>query len=590
MIRDLGRLVAQGDLGGAIRLARERLADDPLDAGALTACGAVHLLRGDCPQAVHYLRRAVRAAPEVASHWANLGCARLQERNYHEAARLLERARRLSPAGAFSFTNEHTLAHTARAAELRQAGRPRAALHALYSTLRLRPDADAWSDAGTIYSSLGRPRAAQRCFRRALELRPEDNTYRSNLAVSYLYRADLSPAAIGRGHIELFAGMPGQVETGAKPKRRSGPLRVGYLAADFRLRPLVFFLLSVLRRRNSSEFVTICYSNTHKEDEYTTMIGELTDEWRDIRGLDDDAAAALVRADAVDILLDCTGHFERGRPGIFARRPASVQAILLGYPATTGVPGIATRIVDGVTDPPGETEGFHSERLARLPGCYACYTPPEQYPDAGPLPARRRGYVTFGCAQKRNKISARMLGVWAEILKAAPDSRLAFHHVFAGGSREFRAPIERYFERRGIAADRLEWYGPAGHYEHLRRLAEFDIALDTYPFNGMATTCECLWMGVPVVTMAGSAHLSRVGLSLLTALGAREWAAASEEEYLGKAVALAGDWTALEQTRSGLRARMQSSPLTDSGAYTERLETALRSLWEERLAQEDRVS
>lgn len=539
----------------------------------------MHLLRGEISQARESLRRAVRAEPGVATYWGNLGCACLLARDFRRAAGFLERSRRLSAPGAFSFAEEYALAHSGRAAELRQAGGAHRALRLLLASLRIRPDAAGWSDLGTIYSSLGRIRASQRCFERALALAPGDVRYRSNCAVSYLYRSDLPADDIARGHRGLFRSLAGGVEVGPRPNRGGGPLRVGYVAADFRLRPLVFFLLSLLGHRNRRDFVTICYSNTRKEDEYTAMIGQLVDIWRSIRGMDDAAAASLVRSDGVDILVDCTGHFEGGRPGLFAQRPAPVQVLLLGYPATTGVPGITHRIVDRITDPPGTTESLHTETLVRLNGPYACYTPPARTPDPGPLPARQNGYLTFGCAQKRDKITARMLALWARILDAVPGSRLAFHHVFAGRPRAVRAPVERFLERRGIAPERIVWLGPADHYEHLRRLSTFDIALDTYPFNGMATTCECLWMGVPVVSLAGSSHLSRVGLSFLTAMGAGEWVAACEEDYIRKAVGLARDWAALEEIRRTLRARVERSALMDAPAYAAEVEAAFREIW-----------
>jgi tetratricopeptide (TPR) repeat protein len=574
----LQQLIERRDYEGALALVRERLRVDPADAAALSGLGAIHLLRKDYPAALRELRHAVRAAPALASAWGNLGSACLCAGDPRRAVGYLRRAQRLS--GGTSFSGEYAAGCRWRAAELRRVGRRMSAVRMLAASLRAEPDAASWSDLGTLYASLGRGPAAERCFRRAIQLEPGDAQFRSNLAISLLFRPDLSPEQVAQGHRDLFAELPRQAT--AALRRGGGPLRIGYFSADFRLRPLAFFLPSLLRHRNCEEFVTFWYSNTHREDEHTAGMKGMTDYWRNIRDLDDPAAATAIRADGIDILVDCAGHFEGGRPGLFALSPAPVQVALLGYPCTSGVPGIGWRIVDAVTDPPGETDHLHTETLVRLRGPYACYAPPADCPEVAVLPAKRNGYVTFGCVQKREKITLRTLEVWAAVLKRVPESRLTFHHYFGrseGAAREFRAPIERIFERRGVSRERLGWISGLPHYDHLRALSEFDIALDTYPFNGMVTTCDCLWMGVPVVTRAGAAHVGRVGASFLARIGAGDWVVGSDDEFLEIAAALASDLQALERIRKGLRSHMRASDLMDGNAYAAEVESALRDIW-----------
>ena len=198
------------------------------------------------------------------------------------------------------------------------------------------------------------------------------------------------------------------------------------------------------------------------------------------------------------------------------------------------------------------------------------------------MPALRNGYITFGCFQKRQKITAAIIELWACILAALPGSRLKFHHLFSGIQevpREFRRGIEAVFRKRGVGAERISWAGGQPHYEHLESVASVDIALDTFPYNGMTTTCECLWMGVPVATRAGDAHFSRVGLSYLSNVGLFDWVAASDEEYVALAVRHAEDLHELAKTRLNLRSAVRASPLTDAHSYTRKLEGAFRTMW-----------
>jgi predicted O-linked N-acetylglucosamine transferase (SPINDLY family) len=435
---------------------------------------------------------------------------------------------------------------------------------------------------GALYAGSGKIRAAGRCFRKAIEASPQTVLARSNLAITCNYRSDWSPEQVRDAHIEIFRSFGPPADDHANEPDPHRRLRVGYYCAEFRFGPPAFFLPPMLKCHNRDQFEVFCYSSTNKPDEYTAKLSAMADHWRDLREMDDSQAAEQIRADQIDVLVDRTGHFEHGRPSLFALGAAPVQVSLPGYPATTGVPGMGYRITDAYADPPGMTEHLHTETLFRLPNCFACYAPPERAPDVTPLPTLRNGYVTFGCFQKREKITGAAIALWSEILAAVPGSRLTFHHLFSGIQevpREFRRAIEAVFRKRGVEADRLSWTGGQPLHEHLESVASADIALDTYPYNGMTTTCECLWMGVPVLTRAGRAHVSRVGVSYLSNVGLFDWIAASDREYVDLAVRHAVNLPALEKTRRNLRSAMRASPLTDAPSFTANLESAFRAMW-----------
>jgi protein O-GlcNAc transferase len=575
-------LLACGDASGARSLSEELLLKNPSAPIALSALGISYVFESDFDRATAFLRRAIRADSSNSAHWGNLGSAHLLSGDTKSAVRCLTRARILS-GGEDSFANEYSLACKRRSAELYREGKWIAAAAILRRFLRAVPqDAEAWSDLGTLYSGLGRIRAGSECFSKAVKIEPYSCAFKSNLAVSLNYRQDLRPAHVSDAHVALFAtlGSPAKNHTNdPDPLRR---LRIGYYSADCCFSPTAFFLPSLLRYHDHSAFEVHCYSNTKSADENTKNMRLLADHWREVQHLDDNELYELICKDGIDILIDRTGHFGGGRPALFARSPAAVQASLPGYPATTGVPGIGYRFTDNYADPPEVTDHLHSERLVRLAHCFACYAPPSKAPKVTPLPALRNHFVTFGCFQKRDKITPGMLELWARILLAVPNSRLVFHHLFGGikdVSAEFRVPIERIFNRAGVDPKRLEWVGSQPHYQHLESIAQADIALDTFPYNGMTTTCECLWMGVPVVTWSGKTHCSRVGLSYLTNVGLSPWVASTANEYIAIAVTNAGALSKLRRIRSGLRQMMLDSPLTDAPAYTRAVEDAYRALW-----------
>lgn len=357
-------------------------------------------------------------------------------------------------------------------------------------------------------------------------------------------------------------------------------LRIGYLSKDFARHSVAYFIEPVIARHDLNRFEIFCYSNNPKPDMVTERIEELAEHWRDVAFVSDEEVRRQITRDGIDILVDLSGHTGGNRRHLLARMPAPVQVSYLGYPATMAMSAIAYRIVDAITDPPGEADTAHTEALVRLPGCFLTYLPAQDPPAVSLPPAAVRGHITFGSFNNPVKINRDVVAVWAKILHAVPRSRL----LLKGLAFSVEAASDRFremFAAQGIAAERLALI--AWHPEvkgHLELYSQIDIALDPFPYNGTTTTCEALWMGVPVLTLAGDRHSARVGASLLTAVGLSEFVSSSRDDYVACAARLAADPARLAALRAGLRERMQSSPLLDAEGFTRKLEAAYDTIWQ----------
>jgi predicted O-linked N-acetylglucosamine transferase (SPINDLY family) len=342
-----------------------------------------------------------------------------------------------------------------------------------------------------------------------------------------------------------------------------------------------------LEHHDREQIELFAYGEVSEPDEWTERARKQVDHWRSLANVPDAQAAELIRGDEIDILVDLAGHTNGNRLMVFARKPAPVQATYLGYPGTTGLSAMDYRITDALADPPGMTEEHHSERLIRLPNCAWCYGPDTEA-SPGPSPAAQRGHVTFGSFNNLAKVTDRMLDAWARILQAVPDSRLLLKSAgFLSMDARMRVR-ETMLSKSGISEERLDIRGPEdSHQSHLLLYREMDIALDTFPYHGTTTTCEALWMGVPVISLAGQTHVSRVGVSLLNNVGLPELVAASEDEYVRIAAQLAGDAERLSSYRANLRDRMRQSRLLDAQSFSCGIEAAFRQMWASWVASEN---
>lgn len=435
-------------------------------------------------------------------------------------------------------------------------------------------------NAGTLCLEIGDALEARGWFARAVQLDPGLSGAHASLNFAELMLGNQPPEdtlaghrAWAEAHAEGLDRDAGPYENTADPSRR---LRIGYISGDFRTHALMLFMNPVFDHHDRGFCDIYCYHSGALEDAVTESIRRRVTVFRNIAHMSDDSAAAHVRADRIDILVDLSGHLMGNRLLLFARKPAPVQITYLAYPATTGLSAIDFRLTDGLCDPPG-FERHYSEQLVRLPGCTWCYQPPAEMPEVSPLPALSRGVFTFGSTNNCVKITARTLDLWAGVLRRKPEARMVVATIHDTG----RARLEREFAARGIAPERVVYHGRLPRERFWDLYAGIDILLDTHPCNGGTTTCESLWQGVPVVTLAGEVFQSRAGLSVLTTAGMSDWVGRSADEYVDIAVRNAADPVRLSRLREELRARLAASPLCDGPGFVRGLEQAYRSMWAE---------
>ena len=495
--------------------------------------------------AVPWYRRALEKAPDNPSAHMNLGNALYELGDLDGAADAQQRAIRANPA-----------------------------------------DAQPHNNLGIILQELSRHEQARQCFRRAMQLAPDWPAAHSNLLLSLHYdRGDRAQ--------ELYDEHRAWAAKFAEPLRACWPrharrdpsarIRVGYVSADFCAHPVGFFIAPLLTGHDRDRFEILCYADVSGADWFTERLKAAVEHWRPVNGLSDEQLARLVMEDRIDILVDLAGHTAGNRLMAFARKPARVQVTYLGYPDTTGMSAMDWRFTDARCDPSGAADACHSERLFRLDGGFLCYSPPEDVAPPAPLPALRTGCITFGSFNNLAKTTPRMLGIWARILLAVSRSRLVLK-CRGLNSAAARESVRQAFAAAGVEDHRVELLGPLlSRTDHLRAYDRIDIALDTFPYCGTTTTCEALWMGVPVITLAGPTHVSRVGASLLAAAGldghdAPALVAADEEQYVALAVRLAEDVESLSALRAQMRQRMLASALCDRGRLVKAVESAYQRM------------
>jgi protein O-GlcNAc transferase len=602
----LSGLVAlqRGRHAQAVGYLRRALRLDPSSALCEMRLGAALAAGGDCPAALQHLARAASRAPGMPEAWYHVGAVQRALGLAAESRSSLERAVALRPdyaealgqLGALISRCEGFAAAVPalrRAAELcpgspadlanlgvalAQSGGRDEALGVLDRALALDPaHALALTGRALVLQETYRTRAAVDTYGAVLERNPRDREARSGRLLALHYLDGVSRGALLAEHRAFDAAEPDAPAFAPantpEPGRR---IRVGFLSPDLRSHSVAYFLEPLLAHLDPGQFEVVLYHDHPVVDAMSERLRGHAALWRHVAGLPNASLEAAVRGDAPDILVDLAGHTGQNRLALFARRLAPVQVTYLGYPDTTGLREMDYRLVDAVTDPVGEADRFHSERLLRFAPTAWCYAPP----DCAPVPARAPGdAVTFGCFNNFSKVTDSTLRCWSSILAAVPGSRL----LLKGHGLTSPAIAERLrgrLARIGIDPDRVELAGRSpGIAGHLEAYGRVDVALDTSPYNGTTTTCEALWMGVPVVTLLGDRHASRVGASLLTAVGRSDWIAANPSEYVQIAVRLAGDAGRLCRFRLGLRNTVRGSVLMDHAGQAARLGSVLRSAW-----------
>lgn len=426
----------------------------------------------------------------------------------------------------------------------------------------------------------GRLDEASQYYRAALK-RSAKATIHSSALCCEQYRPDVSLAHLAAAHAEwdlrhavpLALSRPGHANT-PQPDR---PLRLGFVSPDFGTHPVGYFLAGLLEHLDRGQWHTVAYSDRAKLDVMTERLHSAAGSWLDVRGLSDEALAAQIRRDRIDVLFDLAGHTGFNRLLVFARKPAPLQVTWLGYVGTTGLSAMDYLLADRHQVPDG-ADRFYRERVLRMPEGYACYQPPSHAPAVGPLPARSRGWVTFGSFNSPAKINPAVAAVWAEILNRVPGSKLMLKYCGLDAPATRRRILE-LFTSRGIAEDRLFLAGWSPPTELLAWYNQIDLALDPFPYGGGLTTCEALWMGVPVVTCPGETFASRHSLSHLSSSRFTETVARSYQDYVDLAVAWAEDLPRLGAVRMSLRPQMSRSPICDAPRFAVDFSHQIRTAW-----------
>jgi predicted O-linked N-acetylglucosamine transferase (SPINDLY family) len=542
-------LQAQGRIEEAITVFRQALAIEPRLAGAEIYLGNLYQALGQREEAIAAYERALVIAPNTAEAANNLAGLLESLDRLEEAEAAARRALAIQPRLAEAAC---TLAST-----LHAQGRVEEALEQYHHAIAIKPNLISFAHSKALFCEQYNPGVTL-----------------AGLAQTHA-EWERRHAAPLRGLWRPFANQP-------DPDR---PLRLGFVSGDFGQHPVGIFLVRVLESLDRSACEALCYSDRLQADTLTGRIAAACGTWRETWVLSDEALAEQVRADRIDILFDLAGHTGQ-RLLVFARKPAPVQSTWIGYVGTTGLEAMDYLIADRYHVPP-DSEPHYRERILRLPDGYVCFDPPADAPAVGPLPALERGHITFGCFNNSAKISPQVVALWSEILGRIPSARLMVKYRWLNDPRTQSRYLD-LFAQQGIDAARLDFGRGVPHAELMAAYNQVDVALDPFPYSGGLTTCEALWMGVPVLTCPGATFASRHSLSHLANVGLEDLVARSHAEYVERAQEWAADLARLATLRQGLRARMAASPLCDGPRFAANLLAALRGIWREWCAQASR--
>jgi predicted O-linked N-acetylglucosamine transferase (SPINDLY family) len=496
-----------------------------------------------------------------------------------EAVASLQQAQRLQPGDAETY---HNLGIA-----LNAQGKLDEAVASLQQALRLKPDfVEAHNNLGNALQAQGRLDEAVSCYRQALRLKADCAEAHSNLLLSLHYRADVTLRELAEAHADYERQFAAPLRSTWKPhgnvRNPERQLRLGFVSPDLRRHPVAYFLIRFLENLDRGQCEAICYSNRPAKDDVTTRIQAAAATFRDVFAWSDEHLVEQIRSDQIDILFDLAGHTAKNRLRVFARKPAPIQVTWLGYVGTTGLRAMDYILADRHVIPAG-AEAYYCERVLRLPDGYVCYDPPSFAPGVLPLPALERQYVTFASFNNPAKIAPQVVAVWATILRRLPQARLVLKYK-ALHEASVAVRFREMFAGHGIDPGRVALAGWSGHQEFLEQYNGVDIALDPFPHNGGMTTCEALWMGVPVITCPGTTFAGRQSLTHLSNIGLTETIAHNLDEYADLAVALAGDLARLAAIRAGLRSQVAVSPLCDGQRFAGNLMKLLRGAWREWVA------
>jgi Flp pilus assembly protein TadD len=569
--REVEALLASGRAAEAIEPCRRMVVKAPRDPAAQFLMSRVFMAAGKPDQALHYAQSAAGLVPGEVSLLLHLARLLIICGRSERALDVLAKAAR--------FDDVSPAVPAMRAGALLELNRCMEALAASRLASERSPgDASSLAQVASCLLNVGRPEEAMAILEPLATAPGAGPEYISGAALMTNYcpgwtrrRQHALHASYGRALAERLGPSPARAFAEPGVKRR-----VGIVSPDLRSHSVAWFIEPFLRHADRSRFEVICYQTNAVADDATKRLRALADDWRVMDNISDPGLAQAIFDDRIDIVVELSGHTHAHSLPCMHLRPAPRIFSYLGYPNVTGVGGLTGRIVDAVTDPPG-CDGFGVEEacesLVRMNRCFLCYGPPAGCKEPGPAPMAAGTGVTFGSFNNVQKLSTATVRLWSRLLREVPGSRLLLKGV-AFSEAALRADVLARFAAEGATSVEI-LPRAATTAAHLALYDRIDIGLDPTPYNGTTTTCEALWMGVPVITLAGETHASRVGASLLTAVGLSELIATDEEGYVRLAMALAGDASRVGAMRAGLRARVAGSELCDGAGWCREFERVL---------------
>jgi predicted O-linked N-acetylglucosamine transferase (SPINDLY family) len=571
-------LGAQLEKAGLIDDARnayhQAVTRDPRCAAAHYNYGNILRRSGNLTEAIQSLQKAAQLQPTSTQICLDLAHALKTAARFSEASATLQK---IIGADKGCFTALNLLGNI-----LQIQGQPENAIKCYREALERNPDyAEAYCNMGSALLAQGCAREAKESYAKAVQLKPDWAGAHSNLLLADNYYS-INGDAIFEAHRDWgIKYCPGNENYDHKGlDQNPDRLGIGYISPDFRNHSVTYFIESILSNHDNSRVNVFCYADVAAPDKTTARLQRLNLHWRNIYKMPDKAVADMINQDRIHILVDLAGHTANNRLPVFDMKPAPIQISYLGYPNTTGMPSMDYRLTDAYADLQDIADSWHTEILLRLPNGFLCYTPPAEAPSVAPPPCLASGHICLGSFNNLAKVTPEIIGLWSRTLHAIPASRLVMKNS-ALSDETVKERCYSLFKEQGIERNRVDFSGQTKTTaEHLHFYQHIDIALDTFPYNGTTTTCEALWMGVPVITLAGTLHAGRVGGSILSQLGLDGLIADDADEFLQVVAKLAADQNRLVELRSSLRGLMLNSSLCDATRFTQNIENTYREVWD----------
>ena len=532
---------------------------------------------GQLDKAIKNYNKVIQLKPDYAEAYGNRGNVLKELGQLDEAIENYNKAIQLKPDFVDAYNNL--------GGALKELGQLDEAIKNYNKAIQLKPDhINAYINLGAALSSQGQLDESIKIYNKAIQLNPNDSDVHSNLLMTLNYTTDLDPThAItmarkfgkfvtenAQMHFSNYQGL-------SAPKK----LRVGFVSGDLCRHPVGHFLESVLSHINPDRIELIAYSNSNIIDDLSKRIKPFFSKWKSIYNQSDEAVANIIHSDKIHILVDLSGHTASNRLPVFGWNPAPIQVSWLGYFATTGLNEMDYLLGDPYVTPP-EYDSHFTEKVWRLPKTRWCFTPPNVNINVAELPALNNGYITFGCFNNLTKMNDEVVELWSKVLNSIPNSRLLLKAKQFSDKSAQENVIQR-FNIQGVKSERITLEEPEKREKYFAAYNQIDIALDPFPFTGGTTSVECLWMGVPVLTLAGDSLVSRQGVGILMNIGLPDWIADNKKEYIAKSILFASDLEKLATLRSGLRRQIITSPLFDAQSFAQDFEKSLWEMWDQYL-------